>query len=77
MLDSMSVMTQAKQCREFMDLLREKNILNKFGRSESNGKQNQDVDIVGQIEKLAKLIEAGVLSEDEFNAKKAELLSRL
>ncbi len=34
-------------------------------------------DIPEQIEKLAALKEKGIISEDEFNAKKAELLSRL
>ncbi|MEL6476359.1 MAG: SHOCT domain-containing protein [Pseudomonadota bacterium] len=34
-------------------------------------------DILGTIERLAKLRDAGALSEDEFSTKKAELLSRL
>ncbi len=34
-------------------------------------------DIMGQISKLAELRDAGVLSDDEFSAKKAELLARL
>jgi len=34
-------------------------------------------EIIALIAKLAQLHEAGVLSDDEFNAKKAELLSRL
>jgi hypothetical protein len=34
-------------------------------------------DIIGAIERLGQLREKGVLTEDEFNAKKAELLSRL
>lgn len=33
--------------------------------------------IVGQIRKLAELHEEGLLSEEEFTAKKAELLARL
>lgn len=34
-------------------------------------------DILGTIEQLARLRDAGALSEDEFSSKKAELLSRL
>lgn len=34
-------------------------------------------DILGLIEGLAKLLQAGVLSQEEFNNKKADLLSRL
>lgn len=36
-----------------------------------------DNDIIGQIQKLKSLQEAGILTEEEFNAKKAELLARL
>ncbi len=35
------------------------------------------MDIADQIKKLADLRDAGILSEDEFSAKKAELLQRL
>ncbi len=34
-------------------------------------------DIIGQIKQLGELKEAGVLSQEEFEAKKAELLRRL
>ncbi|XVV14368.1 SHOCT domain-containing protein [Actinoplanes sp. CA-131856] len=34
-------------------------------------------DVVAQIEKLASLHAAGILTDQEFAAKKAELLSRL
>ena len=37
----------------------------------------QDEDILSTIERLAKLRDAGALTEDEFGAKKAELLARL
>ena len=38
---------------------------------------NQSADIPEQIEKLASLKEKGILSEEEFQAKKSELLARL
>jgi hypothetical protein len=38
---------------------------------------NQDADIFGAIEKLANLKDKGILTDAEYSAKKAELLSRL
>jgi hypothetical protein len=38
---------------------------------------NQEADIFGAIEKLAQLKDKGILTESEYSAKKAELLSRL
>nr|WP_320014042.1 SHOCT domain-containing protein [uncultured Desulfobacter sp.] len=49
----------------------------------SNSVNNSSIDqsstnsIIALIEKIAKLHEAGVLTDEEFNTKKAELLSRL
>ncbi len=39
--------------------------------------QSSQPDLLEQLEKLSKLKEAGILSEEEFNQKKADLLSRL
>ncbi len=44
-------------------------------RSHSGGGESSDV--IGLLEKLGKLRDAGVLTPDEFNTKKAELLARL
>ncbi|MDD5578081.1 MAG: SHOCT domain-containing protein [Methylobacter sp.] len=38
---------------------------------------NQEADIFAAIEKLAHLKDKGILTDDEYNAKKSELLSRL
>lgn len=35
------------------------------------------VDVIDQIKKLSDLKDMGILTEDEFNAKKAELLSKI
>jgi membrane protease subunit (stomatin/prohibitin family) len=40
-------------------------------------KKESSEDVLATIEKLAKLKEAGAISEEEFNAKKKELLSKL
>ncbi|MCH5348403.1 MAG: SHOCT domain-containing protein [Oscillospiraceae bacterium] len=42
-----------------------------------NPKTDHDLDIPEQIEKLAELKDKGILSEEEFQTKKTELLSRL
>lgn len=79
MLTGTTVFAQAEKCNELMDLLRERQILNKF-RGENNTSQagaSGGTDIMEQIEKLAALKEKGILSEEEFNAKKTELLSKL
>lgn len=44
--------------------------------SDSNASPSSQ-DIIGQIERLAQLHQRGILSDDEFRTKKAELLSRL
>jgi len=43
----------------------------------SQRKAQAEADVVGTIEKLAELHRKGILTESEFSAKKAELLSRL
>ncbi|HEX5656185.1 MAG TPA: SHOCT domain-containing protein [Polyangiales bacterium] len=45
--------------------------------SSSSSSSDNEADIFAKIEKLANLRQKGVLSDDEFNAKKAELLSRI
>lgn len=54
--------------------------MNEQGKDFSNGAARMleltDM-IVDQIRKLAELHEAGILTEEEFAAKKAELLARL
>ena len=47
---------------------------NKVKNSESEGSSN---DIPSQIKKLSELKESGILTEDEFNTKKAELLAKM
>ena len=60
-----------------MDVLRQNGILKKFKGEGAPAAAPQGDDVIAQIEKLSKLKESGILSEDEFNAKKAELLAKL
>ena len=59
---------------EFMVLLRQKDILEMIDAKKNKGNNSGGVDVVAQIEKLAKLKEAGILSEEEFNAKKSSII---
>lgn len=79
MLTGISIFGQAKKCVEFMDVLRQNGILNYFSGNENvqKGNQVQETDILSQIEKLSKLKNEGILTDDEFMNKKKELLDRL
>lgn len=79
MLTGTTVMGQAKVCQEMLDLFRTKGIMKQFrgtGNSYAANASGGD-DIFGQIEKLAKLKEQGILTEEEFAQKKAALLEKL
>lgn len=75
MLTGTSIFGQAAKCKELMDLLRRENILERIKKPE--GANVVANDPIAQIEKLHKLKEAGVLSEEEFAKKKTELLAKL
>lgn len=79
MLTGTSIMGQARVCQEMLDLLRTKGIMKQFRGMESNHAANISGgdDVLGQIEKLAKLKEQGILTEEEFSQKKAALLEKL
>lgn len=79
MLSGVTVMGQAQKCLEFEDRLRTNSIRSKFLQKASlNENQNGSVsDIPSQIEKLATLMEKGILTKEEFDTKKSELLSKM
>lgn len=78
MLTGTTVYGQAGKCREMMDLLRENEILAIFEKNITPANVPQGgVDIADQISKLATLKEQGILSDEEFAAKKAELLAKM
>lgn len=61
---------------EFMTLVQSHmNVSKSAGGSVSNA--NPAVDIADQIKKFSELRDAGILSEEEFTAKKTDLLNRL
>ncbi|MDE6950561.1 MAG: SHOCT domain-containing protein [Lachnospiraceae bacterium] len=79
MLTGFTVMGQARVCLEMLDLLRTNGIMKQFKGTESNRSNNASGgdDVLKQIEKLAALKESGIITEEEFNRKKAVLLEKL
>jgi len=79
MLSGITVMGQAKKCQEFMDHLRVHHIQEKFrGKpQQSTGNASPTEDIPALIQKLAKMKEQGLITAEEFESKKKELLARL
>ena len=77
MLTGTSIYGQAGKCREMMDVLRQNGILKMFKGEETQGGTSQGDDVLSQIEKLSKLKESGILTEEEFEKKKTELLAKL
>lgn len=78
MLTGTTIYNQAAKCKEFMALLRRENILDRIHAGSADGSNGNNAgDVLAQIEKLSKLKDAGILSEEEFAVKKAELLTKL
>lgn len=74
MLTGVTVMGQAKKATEFADRLRTLGIRDKFqGAAPAAG----GTDVADQLRKLGELRDAGVLTAEEFDAKKTELLARM
>ncbi len=76
MLTGVTIYNQAAKCKELFDVLRRNNILDRLKKGNENTNSGSN-DVLAQIEKLAKLKEVGVLSDEEFAEKKAELLAKL
>ena len=74
MLTGFSVDGQAVKCKEMLDILKQHKILKMLKKDSSSPAVVAD-DIPTKIKKLNELKEAGLLSEEEFQKKKAELLS--
>lgn len=79
MLTGFTIYRQAEKCREFIALLRQHGILQRLEQkkdADSSG-GNGGSDILSQIEKLASLRDAGILTDEEFQDKKKALLSKI
>ena len=77
MLTGTTIYAQAGKCREFMDVLRQNGILKRFQNKANEQKSDSGNDPLKQIEKLASMRDAGILTNEEFEQKKAILLEKL
>ena len=70
---------RSEKCREFIALLRQHGILQRLEQKKNinNGSGSNNSDILTQIEKLASLKEAGILTDEEFQEKKKTLLAKI
>ena len=73
--DPYSVPFSKKQLKEFEEMRDKINSI--LNSKNSNSSQSSSPDVLEQIEKLSKLKDSGVLTENEFNTKKEELLKKL
>lgn len=75
MLTGVSIYGQAGKCREMMDVLRQNGLLDLINKNKSKVEETPTKnDVLDQLEKLAKLKESGILTDEEFNSKKSKLL---
>jgi hypothetical protein len=77
MLSGVTVMGQAKKCLELQDRLRIHGITAKFRGTLPAESAQLTTSVPSQIAQLAELVTSGVLSQDEFEHKKVELLGRM
>jgi len=80
MLTGFTVMGQAVKCQEFEDLLRTNNVRKSFSSSKSVSatlETKTTDDIPAQIEKLAALRDKNIISAQEFETKKTQLLTKM
>lgn len=77
MITGFTVMGQAKKCLELEDRLKVNNIKSKFKKVSDELSQQNIIDIPTQIEKLSQLRDKGIISTNEFESKKTDLLSRM
>ena len=75
MLTGFTVMGQAGKCRELEDRLSVNSIRSKFKPKE--GASQNASGIPELLEKLASLMEKGILTQEEFDQKKKELLAKM
>ena len=73
MLTGTTVYNQAKTCLAMLDVLRQHKILNRLNKQNSNpvigALSNAD-----ELKKFKDLLDAGIISQEEFDAKKKDLL---
>lgn len=74
MSEGFTVRRQIKKCKELMDYLRVKGVLSRINANTAPSAPASENTMAEQIEQLHGLLEKGILTEEEFNAKKKQLL---
>jgi hypothetical protein len=81
MLTGVTVMGQAVKCREFEDRLSTNSIRAKFKSKEAASENTAGIpeqsDPIVQLERLASLLEKGILTQEEFDQQKTALLAKM
>lgn len=72
MLTGFTVYNQAKTCQDMLDILRNNKILSRLNKDSK--KDNQTVSSSDEIKKFKALLDEGIISQEEFDAKKKQLL---
>ncbi len=78
----MDVMRRLEECLSILTIILKRNQANNMPSTgaqitPSASEQPQQNDAISNIKKLAELKEAGIISQEEFEAKKAELMARI
>ncbi len=74
MLSGVTVMGQARVCLEMMDLLRGNKILKLFRGKGSVSASAPQIDTAEQLKKFKDLLDNGIITQEEFDVKKKQLL---
>jgi hypothetical protein len=74
MLTGINVYTQAKKCQELLDVLRQNKILNRINKGGAASAPSQAISTADELKKYKELLDTGVLTQEEFDAKKKQLL---
>lgn len=74
MLTGLSVQGQAKKCEEMMDVLRTNKILPRLNKDNGSSAPVQQLSAADELKKYKDLLDSGIINQDEFDAKKKQLL---
>ena len=72
MLTGFTVYNQAKTCRDMLDILRQNNILSRLNKNADE--QKNSFSSADELKKYKELLDSGIISQEEFDAKKKQLL---
>lgn len=74
MLTGVSLYGQAGKCREMMDVLRQNEILDKFAGEKKAAPDAPAISVADELKKFKELLDMGVISNEDFEEKKKQLL---